>query len=362
MHQNEFKKSGNEKPLVSIITVNYNGRHYLAPFFESLRKLDYSPLEIILVDNASTDDSVQFTRGNYPEVRIVENEKNYMFARGNNEGIKIAQGEIICLINNDVEVDPAFLKPIVEAFSNDSRMAVCQPKVLDLNRKECFEYAGAAGGFIDRFGYPFMRGRVFFTLEEDQGQYNDEIDVFWASGACFCVRKSALKEVGLLDEDFILHMEEIDLCWRMRLAGWKIRCIPKARIWHKGGGTLSAENPRKLFWNYRNNIFLLVKNLSLFNLIKVLFYRAFLDLAALAGELLKGKGRSAYAIVQAYFWILTHPLLMRKKRQNVQQLRKLGDDDVFKLVYPGSIVWEYFGRRRKKFSELKRVYSILDSN
>ncbi len=348
-----------EKPLVSIITVNYNGLAYLAPLFNSLRKVTYPSLEIIMVDNASTDNSVAYTRTYFPEVKIVENKENYMFARGNNEGIQAAQGEIICLLNNDVVVDPGFIEPVVEAFMADEELSICQPKVLTLDQPEQFEYAGAAGGFIDRYGYPFLRGRLFFTLEEDEGQYDTDIDLFWASGAAFFVRKSVLESSGGLDENFVMHMEEIDLCWRTRLLDGKIRCITAARIWHKGGGTLAAENPRKVYWNYRNNIFLLVKNLSFVNLIKILTTRLFLDLLAFGGEVFKGNIGSALAILEAYSWVLVHWPKIWRERREVQKIRLVSDARIFRRVYPGSIVWEYFARGRKKFSELKRNDALL---
>lgn len=327
--------------------------------FDSLRKLTYTNVEIILVDNASTDDSVSFTRTNYPEVKIIENERNYMFARGNNEGIKNARGEILCLINNDVIVEPGLLEPVLEAFRTHRGMAVCQPKVLDMFEPNRFEYAGAAGGFIDRYGYPFLRGRLFFTLEQDAGQYDTDIDILWASGACFFIRQSALKHAGLLDEDFVLHMEEIDLCWRLHLYDWQIRCVTAAKVWHKGGGTLSAENPRKVYWNYRNNIFLLVKNLSVSNLIKIILARIFLDLAAFVGEVVRGNARSAFAILQAYRWVISHIALLRAKRRQTQLNRRVNDSVIYRLIYPGSIVWEYFVRGRKTFSQLRRRHRLL---
>lgn len=341
-------------PLVSVIIVHYNRVEYLKMVLPSLRQVTYSPLEIILVDNASTDESVAFTRQHFPEVKIVQNPRNYMYARGNNEGIRAAKGEILCLLNNDVEVDPGFIEPVVKAFRRDASLGAGQPKILDLNRPEFFEYAGAAGGFLDRYGYPFLRGRLFFTVERDEGQYDDPLNIFWASGAALFLRKSALEETGLLDEDFILHMEEIDLCWRLHLHRYHVRFIPGSRVWHKGGGTLSAENPQKLYWNYRNNIFLLVKNLGLINLVRILFARSLLDVLAAAGELMRGKPGSALAIFQAYGWILSHLPLLRKKRREVQTRRQTDDGDIFKLIYPGSIVWEYFVKGRKKFSELKR--------
>ncbi len=349
-----------DKPLVSIITVNYNGIKYLKTLYESLQNITYSPVELIFVDNASNDGSVEFVKRNYPEVKIIQNSRNYMFAKGNNEGIKIAAGEIICLLNNDVKVDSQFIEPIINSFQRNPEIAACQPKVLDLNNSDKFEYAGAAGGFIDKYGFPFMRGRIFFTLERDSGQYDSNLEIFWSSGACFFIRKSVLDYIGMLDEDFIMHMEEIDLCWRMRLQNWKIFCIPSSKVWHYGGGTLSTDNPQKIYWNFRNNIFLLVKNLSFINLIRILCIRLLLDEIAFVRELVRGEWKSAWSIIRAYLWVLKHIRLLVYKRSQNQNNRLSTDKDIFRLVYSGSVVWEYFIRGKRKFSELRRIKLLSD--
>lgn len=347
-------------PLVSLITVNYNGLKYLKNLYDSLHKLDYPNVELIMVDNASDDGSVDFVKIHYPDVQLVQNSHNFMFARGNNEGIRVAHGEIIGLINNDVEVAADFLNPILRAFQEMPALAACQPKVRDLNQPNLFEYAGASGGFIDRYGYPFMRGRLFFTVEEDQGQYDNPMEIFWSTGACFFIRQSVINEIGLLDEDFVMHMEEIDLCWRMHLRGYKIFCIPSSLVWHKGGGTLAPDNPRKTYWNFRNNIFLLVKNSGIANLIRFLLFRLFLDFTALVWEMLRGKIKNSWSILKAYLWLLLHlPMLIRKRQKN-QKKRKVSDREIFRLVYPGSIVWEYFICGRKKFSELQKINRWLN--
>ena len=353
-------RSVDPTPLVSLITINYNGLKYLKNLYDSFFKLDYPNLELIMVDNASTDGSYDFVKVHYPNVRLVQNSQNFMFARGNNEGIKIAQGEIIGLINNDVEVSADFLHPIVQAFREMPELAACQPKVRDLTQPELFEYAGAAGGFIDRYGYPFMRGRLFFTVEEDRGQYDKPLEIFWSTGACFFFRRSVIDEIGLLDEDFVMHMEEIDLCWRMHLRGHKIFCIPAALVWHKGGGTLAPDNPRKTYWNFRNNIFLLVKNSGIANLFRFLIFRLFLDFTALVREMLLGKIKNSWSIIKAYLWLLLHLPLLIRKRQKSQNQRKVTDQEIFRLVYPGSIVWEYFIRGRKKFTELRKINRWLN--
>jgi len=345
-------------PLVSIITVNYNGKAYLKDLYDSLNTQTYQPVELILVDNASSDESVAFVRKHFKAVKIIENPENYMFARGNNVGIAAAQGDIICLLNNDVKVAPDFLEIIVSEFLKNPEMAACQPKVLDLNRPDYFEYAGAAGGFIDKYGYPFMRGRIFFSLEKDQGQYDQSVEIFWSTGACFFMKKSILSEIGSLDEDFKMHMEEIDLCWRMHLRNYKIFCISAARVWHKGGGTLSSENPRKIYWNFRNNIFLLAKNLEMLNLARIFAIRFFLDGLAFFREMIQGKIDSALAILKGYVWLFLHIPRIFRKRSSVQKLRTVPDKKIFKLIYPGSVVWEYFIRGRRQYNALKKVKEL----
>jgi GT2 family glycosyltransferase len=346
-------------PLVSIITVNFNGKDYLQELYQSLSNQTYRPVEFICVDNASSDDSIKFIRENYPDVKIIQNPDNYMFARGNNIGIEATQGEIVCLLNNDVKVAPDFIEKIIAAFEANPEMAACQPKVLDMNAPDYFEYAGASGGFIDKYGYPFMRGRIFFTLEKDRGQYDDAIEIFWSTGACFFIRKSVIVELGSLDEDFKMHMEEIDLCWRMHNAQHKIYCVPSAKVWHKGGGTLSSDSPRKIYWNFRNNIFLLAKNLEMLNFIKIFIIRIGLDGIALIRELLQGKFNCAASILKGYGWILLNLGLLIRKRSSVQKLRTVNDKYTFKLIYPGSIVWEYFVKGRHKFTELKKTARII---
>jgi GT2 family glycosyltransferase len=348
-----------ERALVSIITLNYNGRRFLEDLFDSLRKCTYPNLEIIMVDNCSHDDSVAFVRENYPEVKILQNDKNYLFAGGNNRGLEIASGEYLCVINNDVQVDPGFIEPMVEAFEQHPRMLAGQPKILSMQQRDYFEYAGSAGGFIDWLGYPFVRGRIMFTIEKDTGQYDLPIKLFWASGACIFLRREVLREVGNFDEDFGLHMEEIDLCWRILLAEGEIYSIPRSKIWHYVGGTLDQENPRKVFWNFRNNVFLMVKNLSAGNLLIRLLIRVPLDGVAFITEILKRHFRSAFSILRAYGWLLSHIPLMLHKRRAVQKAREVSDRNVFRMVYPGSIIVEYFLSGRKTFAELTKHEQIL---
>ncbi|RMF58068.1 MAG: glycosyltransferase family 2 protein, partial [Calditrichaeota bacterium] len=243
-------------------------------------------------------------------------------------------------------------EPIVEAFEKDPALGAAQPKILGMELRDHLEYAGACGGFLDWLGYPFLRGRLFFTTEKDEGQYDQPIGLFWASGACIFLRKQTLEEVGYIDEDFIMHQEEIDLCWRIRLMGWDIKSIPASRVWHHVGGTLDQDSPRKTYWNFRNNIFLLIKNLSPGNLLLRLPLRIPLDMVAMGLELLKGHFRNAAAVAKAYGWLITHIPLMLRKRRITQQMRRVSDREVLNRMYPGSIVFEYFILKRKKFSQL----------
>ncbi|MCB0306630.1 MAG: glycosyltransferase family 2 protein [Calditrichaeota bacterium] len=348
-----------DTPLVSIITLNYNGKRFLKDLLDSLRRCTYPNLEIILVDNCSTDDSVAFVQAHYPEVKVHQNAENYLYAGGNNEGLKIAAGEYLCLLNNDVTVDPGFVEPLVEMFRRYPRMAAGQPKILAMADPGQLEYAGACGGFLDWFGYPFLRGRIMDTTEADRGQYDQPLKIFWGSGACLFLRRDALRETGLLDADFGLHMEEIDLCWRFHLQGWEVLSIPQSRIWHFGGGTLNQTSPRKMYWNFRNNIFLLIKNLSGINLIIRLPLRVLLDAVALVVELLKGQVAGSGAILRAYGWVLTHLPLIFRHRREVQQKRTVSDRDVARCIYPGSVVFEYFLLQRKTFSRLGRIGKLL---
>ncbi len=349
-------------PLVSILILNYNGKRFLKNLFDSILQCTYPNLEIVMVDNASEDDSVAFVQTHYPQVKIHQNAENYMFARGNNEGLKVVSGKYVCVMNNDVVVAPDFIEPIVAAFENDARIAAVQPKILAMQMRDHFEYSGAAGGFLDRFGYPFVRGRIFRTIEKDEGQYDQPSRLFWASGACCFLRKSAIDVVGAFDPDFMMHMEEIDLCWRLQLRGWEVMVAPAGKIWHYVGGTLNQDNPRKMYWNYRNNLFMLIKNLSLKNLLLRLFVRIPLDVVALGMETVKGRFGNTKAIISAYLWVFANIKLIMRKRRAVQRLRTVSDRRIFQKMYPGSIVFEYFILGKRKFSELIWVNQLVERN
>ena len=337
---------------VSVITANFNGLAFLKGYFDALFRTTYPHVDLIMVDNGSTDDSVAFVSRHYPTVKIIPSPTNLGYSGGFNLGIRGAQGDILVLLNNDTEVTPGWLEPMLAEFATDDRIAACQPKILSLTEQTKFEYAGASGGFMDRLGYPFLRGRVFDTIEEDRGQYQEPVDLFWASGAALAVRRHVLSETGLLDEDFRLHMEEIDLCWRLHLRGYRVRAAPAAVVYHLGGGTLGQHRARKMYYNHRNGIFMLLKNYSAQRLLWVLPARVALDLVLVVKSLLSLDLKRVVAVAAAYLWLLAHPRLVRRKRREVQQLRKVDDSSLDPLLYSGSIVWAYYLRGRKTFAAI----------
>ena len=339
-------------PLFSVIVVNYNGQSFLKDCFDSLLRTTYPSVEILMVDNGSTDDSVSFVEQHYPQVKLIKSPTNLSYSGGNNLGIRHAAGDYVVMLNNDTEVPPGWLEPLAEEFASDQAIAACQPKILKMTDRSSFEYAGAAGGYIDRYGYPFLRGRIFDVIEQDRGQYQNRVDLFWTSGAAMAIRKSVLDEIGLLDEDFVLHMEEIDLCWRMLLMGYRLRIRPDAVIYHFGGGTLGRERVAKLYYNLRNSIFMLLKNYSTRRLLWVLPVRSILDLAFLAKSLVTLDLKRAAAVPAAYAGLLVHPRLILKKRREIQRRRTVSDRAIDPLMYPGSLVISYFLGRKRTFTEL----------
>lgn len=340
------------RPLVSVIVLNYNGMRFLKDCYESLMRTSYEPVEWIMVDNASTDESLAYVSENFPPVKIIANHENAGYAKGNNIGIRAATGKYVFLLNNDVRVEPGWLTPLVEAAESDPEIAALQPKIRAMADGQSFEYAGAAGGMIDKFGYPFLRGRVFDVIEKDSGQYDDPCDLFWASGAAIFLRAETLKVTGLLDDDFVYHMEEIDLCWRIHLAGYKIRAVPKGVIYHYGGGTLPTGSYRKLYLNHRNNLFMMFKNLSAGSLIKRLSIRFILEGVNAFVAFIKGQWTWFRAILAAHLWFWFHLPLMIRKRREVQKQRRVGDAEVFRKVYARSIVFDYFIRKKRTYAEL----------
>ena len=330
---------------ISIIIVNWNGQPLLAQCLPSVVASDYHNLEIIVADNASTDTSVQWIKDTFPEVKIVQHPENWAYSKGNNQAIPHASGKYVLLLNNDVEVTKNWLQPLVEILDNDATVAAVQPKLLQYTNRQLFEYAGGAGGFIDKYGYPFTRGRLFFTLETDAGQYDDERDVFWATGAAMLMRRSVLEEVGYFDESFFMHMEEIDLCWRIKRAGYRIRVAPSSVVYHIGGASLPQGDSRKTYFNFRNSLIMLYKNLPPEVWRRTFAIRALLDTIAMLRALLTGRFKEFSAIFSAY----RDAHVMKKAYKNSRP-GHLPDDA--RPSYNGSIVLAYFLKGIKTFQHL----------
>ena len=307
----------------AVIILNWNGKDWLEKLLPTVVQYG-SDVEIIVADNGSTDDSISFLSENFPAIRIVNNKENLGFAGGYNKALNQIHAEYYVLLNSDVEVSGNWIAPIIDLMDSDKNIAACQPKLLDYNNRDKFEYSGASGGFIDRFGYPFCRGRIFDCLEEDCGQYNDAIEVFWATGACIFLKTEAFWEVGGFDEEFFAHQEEIDLCWRLKNKGYKIMVEPSSVIYHVGGGTLDAGSPFKTHLNFRNNLKMLFKNLPLPSLFVVIPIRLLLDAVAAITFLKQKNGFSHFfAIVKAHFAFYFAIQKLISKRQKISQKNNL---------------------------------------
>lgn len=317
--------------------------------FTSLRRTVYPNVEWIMVDNASQDDSVKHVQKNYPEFKIIESGSNLGYTGGNNLGIRTAQGQYVVLLNNDVEVDPDWLTRLVDAAETDALIGALQPKLQSMINKGYFEYAGASGGFIDRWGYPFLRGRIFDTMEIDHGQYDDAREIFWASGAALFLRRSALDKTGLLDETFFMHFEEIDLCWRLHRCGFTVKVIPQAIVYHYVSASLPAQNIKKMYWNHRNSLITLFKNLDSSRWAWTLFIRMVLDGIAAMYGLCTGEPQRLVAVLQAHFWIYGNWRRLLHKRREVKGIGKLSSKNYGHLIYPRSIVADYFLKKKKEF-------------
>ncbi len=340
-------------PLVSILILNHNGKPFLEDCFKSIFNGTYPHFEVILIDNASTDDSVAFTKTYFPEVKIFETGSNKGYSHAYNLSFAQANGKYFLLLNFDVTVASNWLEPLVETAEKDETIGALQPKLVSMIDPTDFEYAGASGGFMDIYGFPFLRGRIFNHLEKDQGQYDDQIRIFWATGAALFLRASALNDTGVLDEDFFMHMEEIDLCWRLNLVGYQIQVVPQSKIYHYGGASLPAENFLKIYLNHRNSISMLLKNVGRQRLPKILLVRWLLDLLALIQALFKLELKRLKAIIASHWWILCHLKSILKKRESVQKLRKVPDETVFKMLYPKSIALQYFLKGKNTYNRLQ---------
>lgn len=327
---------------IAVVILNWNGIKLLEQFLPSVIQFS-SDAAIYVADNASTDDSLKFVQQHFPTVKIIKNTGNHGFARGYNDALKEVNAEIYALVNSDIEVTENWLKPIIETFEAEKQTAIIQPKILDFKNKEYFEYAGAAGGFVDKYGYPFCRGRIFDTIEKDNGQYDDNCEIFWASGACFFIRKEVYDELEGFDESFFAHQEEIDLCWRTSNEGHIIKYNPKSVVYHVGGATLQQGNPKKTYLNFRNSLLMLVKNLPKRKLFFIILFRMILDGIAGIRFLTQGKIKHALAVLHAHFSFYCMSVSYLKKRKDFQ---------IQKYYIVKSIVFIYYIKKLTFFKEI----------
>lgn len=333
---------------VSVVILNYNGEKLLRQFLPSV--VHHSPeADIIVADNGSSDQSLEILKTEFPSVRVIALENNYGFCGGYNRALKQVQSDFYVLLNSDVEVTPGWLAPLLSLMNTNPDVAAVQPKILSWHSPKKFEYAGAAGGFIDAYGYPFCRGRIFEYVEADQGQYDDERAIFWATGACFMIRSEVFHRFGGFDEDLFAHMEEIDLCWKINRAGEKIMYTGRSKVYHVGAGTLGYESPRKTFLNFRNNLVLIYKHLDTGELLFKLPFRILLDWLAMIVFLLKGKGRNAGSVISAHFDFFRNIARHRQKRKVLQKVYPRYSRD---NIYPGLIIFDYYFRSRKRITSV----------
>ena len=335
----------------AVVILNYNGAALLQQFLPSV--IANTPLwcSIIVADNASTDHSLSVMKQHFPDVSCIEMQQNTGFAGGYNNALHQIDAEYFILLNSDIEVTPQWIEPVIEFMDKHADVAACQPKILAYHQKEFFEHAGACGGYIDYLGYPFCRGRIFNSLEKDENQYSDNKEIFWATGAAMFIRGHVFKSTGGFDTDFFAHMEEIDLCWRMKHSGYKLYCIPASKVYHVGGGTLHKSNPKKTYLNFRNNLMMLLKNLPEGNRFSVFTKRLYLDKLAFIKFFFSGNFKDAWAVYRAYFYVMLNYNTLKKKRGEIKNV-----NTNVSCIFEKSIVSEHFFRGKKKFTELNQDY------
>jgi GT2 family glycosyltransferase len=339
-------------PTTAIVILNWNGRKFLEKFLPIVTANTCPGAEVVIADNASTDDSVPYIREHFPGMRIISLDRNYGFAGGYNEALRQVDSDYYVLLNSDVEVAPGWMQPILRLMESDSSIGACQPKIRMYSDRTSFEYAGAAGGWLDHLGYPFARGRIFDICEKDSGQYDQAAPIFWASGAAMFIRADLYHKLGGLEGFFFAHQEEIDLCWRMQLAGFKVYCCPESVVYHVGGGTLPKGNKRKVFLNFRNNLIMMAKNLPPEQWLWKLPFRFLLDSISAWKSLFAGEAVYFWAILEAHLaffkWLIVsrkNSLYPANKRASLQGW------------YSGSIVWQYFVKGKKTFTEIVKAKS-----
>jgi len=354
-----------DTPKVAVVILNWNGVKYLKQFLPSVLASTWPGLDIVLGDNGSTDDSVAFVRENFPRVKIIETGNNYGFTGGYNRVLKQVEADYFILLNSDVEVVPGWIEPVINLMESDPLIAAAAPKLLAYAQKNQFEHAGAAGGFIDSFGYPFCRGRMFYEVEDDLGQYQQSGEVFWASGASLFIKKKYWDEAGGFDEFFFAHMEEIDLCWRLKNMGYKVMYCAQSTVYHVGGGTLNAENPFKTYLNFRNNLLLLKKNLPFGRALFVILMRFWMDLLALVRFLAEGKRKDAWAVSRAHQNFVLSIFGIRVSAYGIKAVgngengspktHRSQRNKNLKGMYQGSIVWNFFVKKKTRFTDLDQA-------
>ncbi|MCX7986616.1 MAG: glycosyltransferase family 2 protein [Bacteroidales bacterium] len=336
---------------VSIVILNWNGAQFLQRFLPSLlSNTSYPETEVVVADNASTDDSVSIIQQFFPQIKIIQLDRNYGFAGGYNRALAQIDAEYFVILNSDVEVTPGWIEPLIDFLEQHPDAAAVMPKIRSWYNRGCFEHAGAAGGYIDYLGYPFCRGRIFDHLETDIGQYDSVAEVFWVTGACMMIRANVFKTCGGFDDAFFAHMEEIDLCWRIHWKGYKMFCVPSSLVFHVGGGALPAENPFKIYLNFRNNLFLLTKNLESRKLATILCKRFLLDYIAALMFMVQGKFSFFLSVIKAHFHFILSCKKLLRFRNNHSYLS--GKFNAHHLIFHKSLVWHFFVKKRKKFSDI----------
>lgn len=338
-------------PRVAVVIIHWNRKSLLEQFLPFVVASTYPNLEIVVADNNSSDGSVAFVKEQYPQVTIVQNDDNYGYAGGYNKALQHVKADYYVLLNNDIEVPKTWIEPVIEVMEHNDIIGACQPKMLDYKNRKSFEYAGACGGYMDRLGYVFCRGRLFEVLEEDKGQYDTPADIFWATGACLFIRSEVFHEAGGFDENFFAHMEEVDLCWRVQLLGYKLKVVPSSYVYHVGGGTLNKMSPQKTYLNFRNNLIMLTKNLPWPTLLWLIPVRATLDLLSSIFFLVNGFPNYSAAVHRAhadYFFRFGKWWKLRKK------VAPIFRNESFSGVYNGSVVAEHFIGKTQFFNKLKK--------
>ncbi|REJ84889.1 MAG: glycosyltransferase family 2 protein [Bacteroidetes bacterium] len=332
----------------AVVILNWNGKAFLEKFLSNVVRFSEDDAEVIVADNDSTDDSVEFVQKHFPSVRLIQLEENSGYAGGYNKALEKLNHQYFILLNSDVEVTQSWISPLIKFMDENPKVSACQPKILSWHHRDEFEYAGAAGGYIDKYGYPFCRGRIFNTIEKDHGQYDDAVQTFWASGACMFVRSEVFRKLRGFDESFFAHMEEIDLCWRMKKLNYEIWFYPQSRVYHVGGGTLDKNNPRKTYLNFRNNLLMLYKNLDAKEFVKVKFFRNVADFLAAIRFLFNNSLKDCLAVLKAH---IDFNKMKVSVSPSVKNPENTGQQEITGILKQ-SILFSFYVRKLKKFSDI----------